>query len=78
MRVAAADVCELFAQHGDAGLHLAGAGAGQARRCAQRCLFAGRDAVRDADRGKVPFSGPNPFAVMNDRLLNQPVPPRGA
>jgi len=26
--------------------------------------------------GQVPFSGPNPFAVMNDRLLNQPVPPR--
>jgi serine/threonine-protein kinase len=26
--------------------------------------------------GAVPFSGPNPFAVMNDRLLNQPVPPR--
>ncbi|HSY36739.1 MAG TPA: serine/threonine-protein kinase [Acidobacteriaceae bacterium] len=26
--------------------------------------------------GVVPFSGPNPFAVMNDRLLNQPVPPR--
>jgi len=26
--------------------------------------------------GKVPFSGANPFAVMNDRLLNQPVPPR--
>ena len=26
--------------------------------------------------GKVPFSGPNPFAVMNDRLLNQPEPPR--
>jgi serine/threonine-protein kinase len=26
--------------------------------------------------GKVPFGGPNPFAVMNDRLLNQPVPPR--
>jgi serine/threonine protein kinase len=26
--------------------------------------------------GGVPFSGPNPFAVMNDRLLNQPVPPR--
>jgi serine/threonine-protein kinase len=25
--------------------------------------------------GSVPFSGPNPFAVMNDRLLNQPVPP---
>jgi serine/threonine protein kinase len=25
--------------------------------------------------GKVPFTGPNPFAVMNDRLLNQPVPP---
>lgn len=25
--------------------------------------------------GKVPFSGPNPFAVMNDRLLNYPEPP---
>ena len=25
--------------------------------------------------GKVPFTGPNPFAVMNDRLLNNPVPP---
>jgi serine/threonine protein kinase len=25
--------------------------------------------------GQVPFGGPNPFAVMNDRLLNQPVPP---
>jgi serine/threonine-protein kinase len=26
--------------------------------------------------GTVPFKGDNPFAVMNDRLLNQPVPPR--
>lgn len=26
--------------------------------------------------GKVPFSGPNAFAVMNDRLVNQPEPPR--
>ena len=26
--------------------------------------------------GKVPFSGPNPFVVMNDRLLNNPMPPR--
>jgi serine/threonine-protein kinase len=25
--------------------------------------------------GVVPFSGPNPFAVMNDRLLNHPRPP---
>jgi serine/threonine-protein kinase len=25
--------------------------------------------------GKVPFTGPNPFAVMNDRLLNEPTPP---
>jgi len=25
--------------------------------------------------GKVPFSGPNPFAVMNDRLLNAPAAP---
>ena len=26
--------------------------------------------------GKPPFTGPNPFAIMNDRLLNNPVPPR--
>jgi len=26
--------------------------------------------------GTVPFQGPNPFAIMNDRLLNHPVPPR--
>jgi serine/threonine-protein kinase len=25
---------------------------------------------------KTPFSGPNAFAIMNDRLLNNPVPPR--
>jgi serine/threonine-protein kinase len=25
--------------------------------------------------GQVPFSGPNPLAVMNERLLNDPVPP---
>jgi eukaryotic-like serine/threonine-protein kinase len=25
---------------------------------------------------KTPFSGPNGFAIMNDRLLNNPVPPR--
>jgi len=26
--------------------------------------------------GKTPFTGNNPFAIMNDRLLNNPVPPR--
>src|SRR5450432_1371573 len=26
--------------------------------------------------GKPPFRGPNPFATMNERLLNNPVPPR--
>jgi serine/threonine-protein kinase len=26
--------------------------------------------------GETPFSGPNPFIVMNDRLVNHPVPPR--
>src|SRR3984885_11062973 len=26
--------------------------------------------------GALPFSGPSPFAVMNSRLLNSPVPPR--
>jgi serine/threonine-protein kinase len=26
--------------------------------------------------GKTPFQGPNAFAIMNDRLLNNPMPPR--
>ena len=26
--------------------------------------------------GKTPFTGDNPFAIMNDRLLNNPIPPR--
>jgi serine/threonine-protein kinase len=26
--------------------------------------------------GKTPFQGPNAFAIMNDRLMNNPVPPR--
>jgi serine/threonine protein kinase len=26
--------------------------------------------------GKTPFQGSNPFAIMNDRLLNNPIPPR--
>jgi serine/threonine-protein kinase len=26
--------------------------------------------------GKAPYEGPNPFAIMNDRLLNNPTPPR--
>ncbi|HKV03733.1 MAG TPA: serine/threonine-protein kinase [Candidatus Acidoferrales bacterium] len=26
--------------------------------------------------GAAPFQGPNPFAIMNDRLLNNPIPPR--
>jgi serine/threonine-protein kinase len=28
--------------------------------------------------GKLPFSGPSPMAVMNERLLNYPVPPQVA
>jgi serine/threonine-protein kinase len=26
--------------------------------------------------GKVPFTGPNPFVIMNERLMNNPIPPR--
>src|ERR1700719_3723934 len=28
--------------------------------------------------GKVPFTGPNPFVIMNERLINHPIPPREA
>jgi serine/threonine-protein kinase len=28
--------------------------------------------------GRTPFSGPSPLAVMNDRLMSHPVPPRHA
>jgi serine/threonine-protein kinase len=26
--------------------------------------------------GEVPFEGPNPLVVLNDRLINHPIPPR--
>jgi serine/threonine protein kinase len=26
--------------------------------------------------GKLPFTGENPFAIMNERVLNNPIPPR--
>ena len=26
--------------------------------------------------GETPFRGPDPFAIMNDRLFNNPIPPR--
>jgi serine/threonine protein kinase len=28
--------------------------------------------------GKMPFTGPNPFVIMNERLINHPIPPREA
>jgi serine/threonine-protein kinase len=28
--------------------------------------------------GRTPFSGPSPLAIMNDRLINHPLPPRNA
>jgi len=28
--------------------------------------------------GKTPFTGPNPMAIMNDRMINNPIPPREA
>ena len=61
---------------GHAGLHFAGAGEGPARRPAQRHLRAGRHALRDADRASRPSAGPNPLAVMNERVLNDPKPAR--
>ena len=73
---AAAHVRQAFADRGHARLHFTRAGEGQARRRPQRHLLAGRDSVRDVDRRRRPSQGPNPFAVMNDRLVNNPVPPR--
>ena len=66
---------KLTQHHGHARLHFSRTGQRKARRCAQRPLRSGRDALRNADRqGAVP--GENPFAIMNDRLLNNPIPPR--
>jgi hypothetical protein len=49
-RCAAADLYHAVLGSGHAGLHLSGAGQGQARRSAQRHLFAGHHLLRDADR----------------------------
>ena len=57
---------------GHAGLYLARAGERPARRPAQRYLCAGRDALRDAHRPAAVYSGPNPLAVMNERVLHDP------
>ena len=73
--VAAAYVRQVFPDHGNAGLYLAGTGERQARRRAQRHLCAGRDALRNAHREGAVHRA-NPFVIMNDRLLNNPVPPR--
>ena len=54
---AAADVRQAVAGDGDAGLHFARAGEGEARRRAHRFVCDGRDAVRDADRQDAVFRG---------------------
>src|ERR1700732_1636559 len=39
-------------------------------------LYALRVILYEMLTGKVPFSGSSPFVIMNDRLLNNPIPPR--
>jgi serine/threonine protein kinase len=41
-------------------------------------IFAASVILYEMLSGKLPFSGPSPLAVMNDRLLNHPMPPRVA
>jgi serine/threonine protein kinase len=72
---APSDLRQAVAGDGHARLHFSGAGEGQARRRRSDIYALGVMLVRDADR-QVPFTGNNPFAIMNDRLLNYPVPPR--
>ena len=55
---AAAHLRKVVADGGDARLHFAGAGEGQARRRPQRHLLAGRDSVRNADRQRRRFRAP--------------------
>ena len=51
----------------------------QGKRGDGRCdLFAMGVMLYEMLSGKLPFSGSSPMAVMNDRLLNHPIPPRVA
>ena len=57
----------------DAGLELLAAGIG--RSSSNEATTVGV-MLYEMLTGKVPFTGPNAFVIMNDRLLNNPVPPR--
>ena len=76
-RAAAADFRRLFRLDGHARLHGPRAGQGQAQRRPHRHLQLGREMLYEMVTGAAPFEGNNPYAIMNARLIGDPVAPRG-
>ena len=71
----ALDLREDHTIDGHAGLRLSGTGETK-RGDARSDLYSLGVIFYEMLTGEVPFQGPNPIVVLNDRLVNNPIPPR--